>query len=63
MHPVLNSSYMQSLFVLSFVFSGKRWFTAQMGLGFLLREGPAWPASKPHPPVMLTYAIGGYIPW
>jgi len=63
MHQGLNTSYTQSLFGPSFVFRGKRWFTAQMGLGFLLREGPAWPASKPHPPVMLTYAIGGYIPW
>ncbi len=40
----------------------KKVFTAQLGFGFLLEEGPAWPESMPHPPVMLTYSVGFYFP-
>jgi hypothetical protein len=45
------------------VFRGKKWFTAQIGLGFPVEKGPAFPSSMKQPGVMLTYAIGGYIPW
>jgi len=62
-HQGYQSTYTQSLLGPCYVFRGRRWFTAQIGLGFLLQEGPAWPSSKTHTPVMLTYAIGGYIPW
>ncbi len=46
-----------------YVFRGKRWFTFQIGLAATLSEGPAWPSSMDFPPVMLTYAIGAYLPF
>jgi len=74
--PSINSSYMslqywnqgigashtQSLIGANYVYRGKRWFTAQIGLGVPLDKGPAWPTSMTQPPIMLTYAIGAYFP-
>jgi hypothetical protein len=62
-HQGFGESYTQSLLGPSFVFRGKKWFTAQLGLGFLLESGPAWPEDEDTTPVMLTYAIGVYFPW
>jgi hypothetical protein len=62
-HQGVNVTYTQSLVGPSFVFRGKKWLTAQLGLGFALEKGPAWPSSINQSPVMLMYAIGGYIPW
>ena len=62
-HQGVGNSYTQSLLGPSFVFRGKKWFTAQFGFGFALEKGPAWPKTTKQPSMMLTYAIGGYIPW
>lgn len=61
-HQGIADSFTQSLIGPSFVFRAKKVFTAQLGFGFLLEEGPAWPESMPHPPVMLTYSVGFYFP-
>ena len=62
-HQGAGNTYTQSLLGPSFVFRGKKWFTAQIGLGFILENGPAWPENVDPIPVMLTYAIGAYFPW
>lgn len=61
-HQGIENSYTQSLFGPNFVFRSPKWFTFQIGIGFLIEEGPAWPESTEHVPVMLTYAIGAYFP-
>jgi hypothetical protein len=62
-HQGFRNSYTQSLIGPSFVFRAKRIITAQLGLGFVLEKGPAWPENKTQPPIMLTYAIGIYFPY
>jgi len=61
-HQGVGDSYTQSLLGPSLVYRGKKWFTAQLGFGFTLENGPAWADREPIP-VMLTYAIGAYLPW
>jgi len=62
-HQGFDKSFAQSLVGPSFVYRSKKWFTFQIGIGFALEKGPAWPSNTKQPEVMLTYAIGGYIPW
>jgi hypothetical protein len=62
-HQGVGDSYTQSVMGPSFVYRGKKWFTAQLGLGFALEKGPNWPKDREQPPVMLLYSIGAYIPW
>jgi hypothetical protein len=62
-HQGLGDTYTQSLFGPSYIFRAKRFFTASLGLGYALEQGPGWPIDKmEQPPVMLTYSIGMYIP-
>jgi hypothetical protein len=61
-HQGVGETYSQSLFGPSVVFRARKIFTAQIGLGFALEKGPAWPESMKQPPVMLTYSIGVYFP-
>jgi hypothetical protein len=61
-HQGVGNTYTQSLLGPSFVFRARKLFTAQLGLGFLLKEGPAWPSTMTHTPVMLLYSIGIYLP-
>ena len=61
-HQGAGSSFTQSVIGPNFVFRGRRWFTAQIGLGFALDKGPAFPATMTQPPVMLMYSIGAYFP-
>jgi hypothetical protein len=61
-HQGIGSSYTESLIGPSLVFRGKKWFTAQIGLGALIEKGPAWPDDTETVPFMLTYAIGIYFP-
>jgi len=61
-HQGVGDSYTQSLLGPSFVFRARKLFTAQLGLGYLLEEGPAWPEDTEHPSVMLLYSIGIYLP-
>ncbi len=43
------------------VFRGRRWFSAQVGLGYILDKGPAYNDISTLP-VVLSVGIGGYIP-
>ena len=47
----------------SFVLRGKKWFTAQLGLGFPISYGPSWNPNAMKYPVILMYSIGAYIPF
>ena len=60
-HQGMERSFAQDALGVSFIYRGKKWFTAQLGLARTLREGPAWPNDRPHPPVMLLYSIGAYL--
>jgi hypothetical protein len=62
-HQGYGDSYTQSLIGPSFVFRARKIFTAQIGFGFALETGPAWPSDVTQPPVELTYAIGVYFPF
>lgn len=57
-----GDSFVQSAVGPSFVYRGKKWFTFQIGIGKTLDKGPAFPANREQPPVMLLYSIGAYIP-
>ena len=61
-HQGVGDTYTQSLLGSTFVFRARKIFTAQLGLGYLLEEGPAWPEDTEHPSVMLLYSIGIYLP-
>jgi len=59
----IGDSFAQNAIGPNFVFRGKKWFTAQIGLGVPLEKGPAMPDDFVQPPVMLMYSIGAYIPF
>jgi hypothetical protein len=61
-HQGFGDTYTQSLLGPTYIFRAKKLFTAQIGLGFALEEGPSWPEDKEQPPVMLMYSIGFYLP-
>ena len=54
-------NHTQSLVGPNFVYRSQSWFTAQIGLGFTLNKGPAYPANMDQSPVMLMYAVGVYL--
>jgi hypothetical protein len=62
-HQGFKNSYTQSVLGPSIVLRAKKLFTAQIGVGFALGKGPAWPENKTQPHTMLTYAIGLYFPF
>lgn len=62
-HQGFGSNHAQSMVGPSYIYRARKWFTFQVGVAALTRKGPAWPANTQHPGVMLTYSIGGYIPW
>ena len=59
----IGDSFAQNAIGPNFVYRGKKWFTAQIGLGVPLEKGPAMPDDFVQPPVMLMYSIGAYIPF
>jgi len=59
----IGNSFAQNVIGPNFVYRGKKWFTAQIGLGVPLEKGPAMPDDFVQPPVMLMYSIGAYIPF
>ncbi len=61
-HQGFGPSYTQSILGPTFVYRAPRWFTAQIGLGYVLEHGPAWPSSMPNSNVILLYSIGAYFP-
>jgi hypothetical protein len=62
-HQGIGNTYTQSIIGPCYVFRGKRWLTFQIGLGFPIEKGSNFPSNMTQPPIMLTYAIGVYIPW
>ncbi|TAJ11706.1 hypothetical protein DMA11_15760 [Marinilabiliaceae bacterium JC017] len=62
-HQGFANSHTQSAIGPCYVYRSKKWFTFQIGLAKTLDKGPNWPEDKKHPPIILTYAIGAYIPW
>jgi len=59
----IGDSFAQNAIGPNFVYRGKKWFTAQIGLGVPLDKGPAMPDDFDQPPVILMYSIGAYIPF
>lgn len=58
----VGDSFTQSVIGPNFVYRSKKWFTAQIGLGFPLQIGPAAPTYFKQPPAMLMYSVGAYFP-
>lgn len=66
MHQGFNDSYYESNIGPSFVFRGKKWLTFSIGMGYILEKGPQWTeinGDDSEVSAILTYSIGGYIPW
>lgn len=61
-HQGVGDSFAQSVVGPNFVFRAKKILSAQLGFGFPLAQGPAWPDDVEQPSVMLMYAIGIYLP-
>lgn len=61
-HQGIGETHAQTVMGPTFVYRSRKWFTTQLGLGFPLEKGPAWPSELQHPPVMLMYSIGAYFP-
>lgn len=59
----IGDYFAQSIIGLNFVYRGNKWFSAQIGFGMTLDEGPAWPDHIKQPPVLLMYSIGVYTPF
>lgn len=53
----IGNSFAQNVIGPNFVYRGKKWFTAQIGLGVPLEKGPAMPDDFEQPLVMLMYSI------
>ena len=61
-HQGIGSTYTQSMLGPTFVYRAPKWFTAQIGLGYVLEHGPAWTSAIGNSPVILLYSIGAYFP-
>jgi hypothetical protein len=61
-HQGFGNSYTQSMIGPCVVVRSNTWFTFQVGVGYALGKGPAWPENKSQSPIMLTYAVGIYFP-
>ena len=59
-HQGIGDSFTQSLIGPAFVYRGKKWFTSQLGIGFVQSRGVAYPAKNNLSPIMLTYSLGGF---
>ena len=61
-HQGAGESYTLSLLGPTFVYRAKKIITAQIGLGFVLGHGPAYPSNLTKTPMILLYSIGVYFP-
>lgn len=59
-HQGIGKSFTQDIIGMTYVYRAKKWFTFQIGGGFPLSKGPAYPESIEQPPFMLLYSIGAY---
>lgn len=59
----MGSSFVQNVVGPSYVFRAKKYFTFQIGYGWTLSRGPAYPWGKVQPPQLLLYSIGFYLPF
>jgi len=61
-HQGLGSAYYQAVVGPTFVYRFRKLFTAQLGLGYRVEEGPSFNSSLTPSPIMLLYSIGIYFP-
>lgn len=61
-HQGFGNTFVQSMVGPSFVYRAKKIFTAQIGLGAVLKRGPAYPVDLEKVPMMLLYSVGLYFP-
>jgi len=54
--------YSQSILGPNFVYRGKKWFTTQIGIGYLIMSLSELPKNYKQPPFVLMYSIGAYLP-
>jgi len=54
--------YSQSILGPNFVYRGKKWFTTQIGIGYLIMPLSDLPKNYKQPPFVLMYSIGAYLP-
>ncbi len=59
-HQGFGESFAQDVLGTTFNFRARKLLSAQLGIGFPLHEGPAWPDEINQSPVMLLYSIGLY---
>ncbi len=59
----INWGYKKTTIGPAIVFRGRRWFTAQVGIGYILDKGPADNDYVSNIPVALTVGIGAYVPF
>jgi hypothetical protein len=59
-HQGFGQAYIQSLMGPNFVYRGKRWFTAQLGIGYVIDSRKGYSYGSNQSPVMLMYSIGVY---
>lgn len=58
-----GDAFIQNIVGPNYVYRGNKWFTAQIGLGRIIETGPIFPKDIDVPPLILTYAIGVYLPF
>jgi len=61
-HQGIGNSTTQTILGPTYVYRARKWFTAQIGFGYVLEHGPAWPSSMPKSDFILLYSIGAYFP-
>ena len=58
----IGNQFMFSTFGPNYVYRGKKWLTAQFGLGYVMEKGTYNPTKMVITPVQLIVAIGAYFP-
>ncbi len=58
----IGDSFAQNAFGPNLVYRGKRGLSAQIGFAVPMKRGPALPSDFVQPHLMLTYALGIYLP-
>jgi len=59
-HQGFKESFYMNTIGMSYIFRAKKYFSAQIGLGFPINIGPAMGEATKKPPVVLLFSIGGY---